>query len=293
MRYRGSIAAGVLAALIVTAGSAAAADQSKYPEWKGAWERWFPPGSTPSPSGLFTPGGQPSFDQTRPWGHGQDAPLVPEYQKILDDSMADQAKGGQGNNFDRARCLPTGMPHNMTFGPFEFIVTPGTTFIMINTQARRIFTDGRDWPREMDPSYQGYSIGRWIDEDGDGTYDVLEAETRGFKGPRVFDATGLPLHFDNQSIFKERLYIEKTDPNIIHDEITVIDNALTRPWTVDKKYVHNPNPRPRWREGSCVEGSGLVALGKEMYVLRPDGLLMPATKDQSPPDLRYFQQTGK
>ena len=50
---------------------------------------------------------------------------------------------------------------------------------------------------------------------------------------------------------------------------------------------------PDWREGSCVEGSGLVALGKEMYVLRPDGLLMPAKKDQPPPDLRYFKQTGK
>ena len=70
---------------------------------------------------------------------------------------------------------------------------------------RRIFTDGRDWPAEMEPTYQGYSIGKWIDEDGDGRYDVLEVETRGpFKGPRAFDAAGLPLAFDNQSVFKER-----------------------------------------------------------------------------------------
>ena len=291
MLYQGPIAAAALAVLMATAGSAAAADHAmKYPEWTGAWERYVPPGSTASPSGLLTPGGQPSFDQTKPWGFGQQAPLTPEYQKILEESMADQVKGGQGNNFDRARCLPTGMPHNMTFGPLEFVVTPHTTYILIGTQSlRRIFTDGRDWPKEIDPSYQGFSIGRWIDEDGDGAYDVLEAETRGFKGPRVFDATGLPLHFDNQSIFKERIYSEKTDPNTIHDEITVIDHALTRPWTVHKRYVHNPNPHPLWREGSCVEGSGLVALGKEMYVLRPDGLLMPAKKDQQPPDLRYFK----
>ena len=94
---------------------------------------------------------------------------------------------------------------------------------------------------------------RWIDEDGDGLYDVLEVETRGpFKGPRAYDATGLPLHFDNQSIFKERIYRDKADPKILHDEITMIDHALTRPWTVDKKYVRNPNPRPGWPESDCI-----------------------------------------
>jgi len=55
----------------------------------------------------------------------------PEYQEVLEKSIADQASGGQGNNFDRARCMPTGMPHNMTFGPLEFVVTPDTTYILI------------------------------------------------------------------------------------------------------------------------------------------------------------------
>ena len=47
--------------------------------------------------------------------------------------------------------------------------------------------------------------------------DVLEVETRGFKGPRAYDELGLPLHFDNQSVFKERIYRDKADPNIMHD----------------------------------------------------------------------------
>jgi hypothetical protein len=72
---------------------------------------------------------------------------------------------------------------------------------------------------------RGYSIGRWTDENGDGAYDVLEVETRGFKGPRVYDATGLPLHFDNQSIFKERIFLDKADPKILHDEVTVPLNS--------------------------------------------------------------------
>jgi hypothetical protein len=283
-------AIGLAGACAMICGGVKAADGAKYPEWKGAWERWVPAVSVVSPSGLRTPGGQPSFDQTKPWSRGQEAPLTAEYQKVLEDSIADQAAGGQGNNFDRARCMPTGMPHMMTFGPLEFVVTPDTTYILIGTQARRIFTDGRDWPKEIEPSYAGYSIGRWIDEDGDGTYDVLEAETRGFKGPRVYDASGLPLHFDNQSVFKERIHLDKSDPKIIHDVVTVIDHALTRPWTVDKRYVHSANPRPEWREASCIEGSDLVGIGKEMYILRVDGFLMPAKKDQRPPDLRYFNK---
>ena len=153
MLYRSSIWAvsvALAAVLLMAAGGAQASDSAKYPDWKGAWERFVPAVSVVSPSGLRTPGGQPSFDQTKPWGRGQQAPLTPEYQKVLEASIADQASGGQGNNFDRARCMPTGMPHNMTFGPLEFVVTPDTTYILIGTQARRIFTDGRDWPKVIE-----------------------------------------------------------------------------------------------------------------------------------------------
>jgi len=44
----------------------------------------------------------------------------------------------------------------------------------------------------------GYSIGNWKDEDGDGRFDLLEVETRNFKGPRNLEATGLPLHRDTR-----------------------------------------------------------------------------------------------
>jgi len=122
----------------------------------------------------------------------------------------------------------------------------------------------------------------------------LEIETRGpFKGPRVYDFTGLPLHYDNQSVFKERIYVDKANPNMLHDEITVIDNALTRPWTVDKKYLRGPNPRPEWPEISCPENNAQIFIGTENYFPSADGLLMPAKKDQPPPDLRYFNPSRK
>jgi hypothetical protein len=272
------------AAISIAAADAQILDYAKYPDFKGQWERFVVRGVP----------GQPSFDQTRPWGKGQQAPLTPEYQAIHEASLADQAAGGLGGDLDHARCGAEGMPFMMVaFRPLEFVISPETTYIVIADYdpLRRVYTDGRDWPENVEPTYAGYSIGKWVDQDGDGRYDVLEIETRNFKGPREFDATGLPMHEDNQSIFKERIYLDKADRNILHDEITVIDHALTRPWTVDKTFRHNPNPRPYWRETSCTEGNNQVVLGKENYFLSAEGFLMPTKKDQAPPDLKYFKQT--
>jgi hypothetical protein len=298
MSFRSSTVAIALGATLTMAGAIRAADEAKYPDWRGAWERYVPPGAQIDANGVLTAGGQPSFDQTKPWGRGQQAPLTPEYEKVLEDSIADQAKGGEGNFFDNAvRCMPGGMPlMTIAFLPLEFVVTPETTYILIGgaEHYRRIFTDGREWPKDVEPTYAGYSIGKWIDSDGSGRYDTLEVETRGpFKGPRAYDATGLPLHFDNESVFKERLYRDKADPNILHDVITVFDHALTRPWTVDKKYVRDPSPRPDWAEAYCTENRSMVAIGNESYFLSGDGELMPVRKNQPPPDLRYFKPAPK
>jgi hypothetical protein len=277
------------AVLIVTIGGGAmggarAGEAAKYPSWRGQWD-------TVSPR----LGGQSiKFDPYKAFGPAQLAPLTPEYQKIHRESMADQAQGGQGNFLDHAKCIPGGMPSMMSTPTQEYIITPETTYISTGSDLRRIFTDGRPWPTDIVPTYQGYAIGRWTDEDSDGVYQVLEAETRGpFKGPRAYDATGLPLHFDNQSIFKERFHLDQNDPNLLHDEITVLDHALTRPWSVDKTYKRNPNPFPSFSRVSCMEGTSDIVIGKENYFLSAEGLLMPAKKDQPPPDLRYFKQTQK
>jgi len=286
MLYRSLLAALASAALSATTAGAQILDYSKYPDLKGQWNRFIVPGLP----------GLPSFDQTKPWGFGQGAPLTPEYAAILKESIADQENGGHGNSSDHARCVAAGMPFMMVaFRPLEFIVTADTTYIVIADYdpLRRIFTDGRDWPKVIEPTYAGYSIGKWIDEAGTGRYDLLEVETRGFKGPRVYDASGLPLHYDNQSVFKERIHLDKANPNLLHDEITVIDHALTRPWTVDKKYVRGADPRSDWPESICPEYNAQVFVGKENYYLSADGYLMPAKKGQAPPDLRYFNQSRK
>jgi hypothetical protein len=283
MLHRTAISRCVLLAAFVMPLTAAAADGAQYPDWKGQW------------SGIQRGGGNPPFDPSKPRGGGQEAPLTPEYQAIFEANAADQANGGQGTAATYT-CLPPGMPRTMTaYGPMEIVITPDTTYVLIEYihDNRRVFTDGRDWPAELEPSFSGYSIGKWIDTAGDGRFDVLAVETRGMKGPRSYDASGIPLHKDNQTIVKERIFLDRTDSNLLHDEMTVIDHALTRPWLVTKNYRRDPDPRPFWREYVCAENNSHVQLGKEVYYLSADGLLMPAKKDQPPPDLRYFNQSRK
>lgn len=133
MRCRKLISAvRIAAALMMMVSVVKATDGAKYPDWEGAWERWFPANAVLDPNGIYTAGGQPSFDQTKPCGRGQEAPLTSEYQKIFEDSIADQAKGGEGNFFDHAvRCMPGGMPlMTIAFTPLEIVVTPRTTYVL-------------------------------------------------------------------------------------------------------------------------------------------------------------------
>src|SRR5437868_1253015 len=167
-RLRAVVGASTLLAttLLMTTLSAQAFDDAKYPDLSGQWVAI-----------RLGVGGQPAFDPTKPWGRGQQAPLTAEYQKVLEASLAEQAKGNQGNWQSGVSCLPTGMPTMMTlYRPMEFIVLPDTTYIRIDhthQSHRRIFTDGRDWPKDFIASFRGYSIGQWVDTDGDGKFDEL------------------------------------------------------------------------------------------------------------------------
>jgi hypothetical protein len=264
---------------------AQAFDDSKYPNLKGQWR------PVAVPTGLSSTSLQ--YDPHKPAGRAQNAPLTPEYQAIFEANMAEQALGGQAGD-PTYRCLPSGMPRVMSAN-LEVVVLPETTHITSFNGAgvfhRWVYTDGRDFPANMadNPQFNGYSIGRWTDEDADGRYGVLEVETRGIKGPRSFESTGIPLHNDNQTIVRERIYLDPTDPNMLHDEITTIDHALTRPWTITKDYRRSATSQPFWwTEAVCTENNEHVTIRNEVYFLSADGLLMPTKKDQPPPDLRYF-----
>jgi hypothetical protein len=281
MRYRSGVAAfAFLATLCIASAESWAWNETLYPDLKGQWR----------------PIGDPMrFDTSKGWGLAQQAPLTPEYQALFESNLKDQAAGGEGLAQTNS-CISPGMPRVTNgYGQMEVIVTPRTTYIAVEhiNDNRRIYTDGRDWPTELHQTYLGYSIGTWIDTDGDGRYDVLEVETRGFTGPRTYDASGIPLHEDNLTIVRERIYLDNSDPNIFHDEVAVIDHALTHPWIVTKSYRREPDRQPNWREVTCAENNNHVDIGKQNYMLSPDGRLMPTRKDQPPPDLRYFNRSRK
>jgi hypothetical protein len=284
---RQSIVGAIALAAVICLGSAErprAQDLSKYPDWSGQWK------IKSDPQLSFGVG----WDPTKPAGPGQQAPLTPEYQARYDANLADQAAGGQGEE-RHSYCVPLGMPRVMTVVyPMEIVITPKTTYILTdNSEPRRVFTDGREWPSEIEPSFNGLSIGKWVDADANGRYATLEVETRGMKGPRTFEASGIRLHDDNDTVVKERIYLDKTDKNTLYDEITTIDHALTRPWAVTKKYARDANPTPIWHFNECAENNPLVRIGDDSYYVGGDGLLMPTKKGQAPPDLRYFKPAGK
>ena len=276
------IGAAIVATLLMLCSNADAFDQSKYPDLRGQWVRGRFPGVA----------GQPSYDPTKRQGLAQQAPLKPEFQKVLETNIKEQATGGQTGD-PTYTCLAPGMPRIMNvYDPMEILITPDTTYVLIQHvhDSRRIFTDGREFPTGVEPTFAGYSIGKWIDTDGDGRYDVLEVETRNLRGPRAFDATGLPLHRDNQSVIKERIYSDNADRNLIKNEITTIDHALTRPWTAIKTYRRAKVEQPVWPEAVCAEGNVHVEIAGQNYFLSAEGYLMPARKDQAPPDLKYFRK---
>ena len=267
---------GLAATLALMAAPARAFDEANYPDFAGAWQR-----ATP---------GEPRFDPSKPPGRAQEAPLKAEFQAEFDAVLKHIAEGGKTDT-PAVTCLAPGMPMVMTgYAPFEILVFPETTYILIEhvtDQVRRIFTDDRKFPDDAEPAFIGYSIGKWLDTDGDGKFDTLEVETRNFKGPRVYDDSGLTLTDD--SVIKERLYLDKADRNLLHDDITVTDGKLTRPWTVMKTYKRETTPRVAWEERVCAEDNTYIKIGKEYYNRDANGYLMPTTKNQAPPDLKLFK----
>jgi hypothetical protein len=276
MLYRTSIGAvALVAALMAAICGAAAFDETKYPDWSGQWKR---------PRGLAT-----QWDQGKPAGLEQQSPLTPEYQARLEASIADQAAGGQGLD-TRYKCMTNGMPRVMAaIFPLEFVILPNITYVNFEAfMPRRIYTDGRDFPTDEEPSFMGYSIGKWLDTDNDGRFDTLEVETRNFKGPRTVEFSGIPLHDDNETIVRERISLDKADPETMHNVITIIDHAFTQPWTVDKRYSRVR--KVMWYEDNCNENNHHIVIGSENYFVSGDGYLMPTRKDQAAPDPRYFKQ---
>jgi len=145
-----------------------------------------------------------------------------------------------------SNCEPLGMPGMMTM-PYsiEFLYTPGK--ITIQQEApmsiRRIFMDGRPLPENPDPTYAGYSVGRW---DG----DTLVVETVGTRAGQRLGVSGIT----NGPRLKitERMYLDEENPDVLHLDFTFEDpDALAEPWT--RTHVFNRDNEWAMLEYVCSE----------------------------------------
>lgn len=255
------ITAAGLAGLAATAATAQP-EGERYPDWSGQWQRigslnWPPEG----------------YDEAGP------PPLTDEYMAIWERYRELQEAGIPAGD-PPSTCLPPGMPRMMKMSfPMEIIIAPETTYIYGEwaSQFRRIYTDGRDWPDYILPSFNGYSIGEWSDTDGDGAYDTLSAETRAIKGPRSFDSRGVPLHENDETVVHEEITL--VDAQTLQNTITTIDDALTGPWTIEQQYDRETE-NIVWTEYACAENNRHLKLGDDWYFIGPGGTLEPTMEGQ-------------
>ena len=124
------------------------------------------------------------------------------------------------------------------------------------------------------------------------THDLGQFERRGILAMAVNNAAAvvrphLWTMVDDPGNFCDGIWRDPANAEMIHNEVTTFDHALSRPWTVHKTYVLQK--KPIWIENICSVGNQHVQIGKEGYFLSADGLLMPQKKGQPAPDLRYFK----
>jgi hypothetical protein len=122
-------------------------------------------------------------------------------------------------------CLPEGMPLlEMAPAPYKIIQTPGLTVMLYerDTTYRQVYTDGRKLPDDPQPSWLGYSIGKW---EG----DSLVVDTIGFNDRGWLDARG---HTHSEALrLRERFH--RLDVGHMEVQLTIDDpKTYTRPFTV-------------------------------------------------------------
>jgi hypothetical protein len=139
----------------------------------------------------------------------------------------DRLTGAHSGEESDANCLPQGVPKiDAAPAPFKIFQTAGQLAILHEAFNlwRQVFFDGRSLAKEVNPSWLGYSVGRW---DG----DTLVVDTTGFNGRTWLDQVGHPateaLHVT------ERFH--RTDFGHMDLKITIDDpKAYTKPWSVNE-----------------------------------------------------------
>jgi len=147
-------------------------------------------------------------------------PYQPWAAELVKKRTADLAKDDP-----HSRCLPPNFPRAYAFPHMQkYLQSPSVIVILdeFNASYRQIFTDGRPVLKDPQPTWNGYSTGKWLG-------DTLVVESTGFRDDLWLDMHGSPL--TNAAKITERF--RRPDFGHLEIEITVNDpKAYTKPWTV-------------------------------------------------------------
>jgi len=158
-----------------------------------------------------------------------EVPLQPWAEKLLQERIETNGKDHPG-----VRCWPSGIPekNNIPDG-LKVVQTPDLLIVLHESRTiyRQIFTDGRPLPKDAQPAWMGYSIGRW---DG----DTLVVETVGQNGRTWLDMRGLPA---TDALKVTERFRRPSIGNILID-VTIDDpKAYTKPWNVQLSWTLQPD----------------------------------------------------
>jgi hypothetical protein len=238
---------------------------------------WAAIGKLPDLSGSWLPD---LADQGRQERGPDGPPWKPEVQKQVDHWFAEEEAGRPKGVL--VNCLPHGMPTLMliTHNALEFLVTPGRVTVLgevDGNRLRRIWTDGRAMPDDPDPSFHGYSLGRWVG-------GALEVDTKAIL-PQVFiapsEADGIPNN--GGMTIQERIHL--LDKDTLADDLEITAPAvLSRTWKTRRLYNRSRQRLAEIAEGVCRQGDfqeGKDEYGNAIYVpanTTDDGNLLPPEK---------------
>jgi hypothetical protein len=149
-----------------------------------------------------------------------DVPLQPWAETLYKERIEENGKDHPG-----VRCLPSGIPEKLNIPDgLKVVQTPDLTLFLHESRTiyRQIFTDGRSLPKDAQPTWMGYSVGKW---DG----DTFVVETIGQNGKTWLDMRGLP---GTESLRVTERYTRPTIGRMNIDVLIDDAKAYTKPWSV-------------------------------------------------------------
>ena len=170
---------------------------------------------------------------------GGSLPYRPEAATLTAARHADDSRDDP-----HVRCLPDNPPRMWTLPHLtKAIHTPKLLVLLyeINAMYRQIFIDGRPFPEDPNPTWNGYSVARW---EG----DTLVVETRGFRDDLWIDTWGSPM----SAAAKMTERISRPTFGRLEIELTIDDpKNYTRPFTV--QLAQNFAPDTELIDEFCLE----------------------------------------